>query len=177
MAVGWIKLHRKIMESSLWSDEPFDERSAWVDLLLMANYEDKQILFNGKSITVKAGQRITSIRKLAHRWHWSNGKVERYLKKLEDAEMISRKRDTNGHTNRDTLRDKNGTLITIVNYGFYQGMRDTNEDTNRDTNRDTNGVQTRIYKNIKKERKEPLNDSAYDESFELLMKGLGGKAE
>ena len=37
MAIGWIKLHRKIQECDLWSseDEPFDRRSAWVDLLFL----------------------------------------------------------------------------------------------------------------------------------------------
>ena len=57
MKIGWIKLYRKIQDCDLWdsSEEPFDRRSAWVDLLLLANHDDKQIIFKGKPMIVKAG--------------------------------------------------------------------------------------------------------------------------
>ena len=77
--IGWVMLHRKIRECSIWdSDEPFDMRSAWIDLVMMVNFEDKRTVFNGKAITVKAGQRITSIRKLADRWHWGVNRTKRF---------------------------------------------------------------------------------------------------
>ena len=59
--IGWIKLHRKIQECFIWGDEedePFDRRSAWIDLLLLANHADKRTVFDGKAITVKKGQKI-----------------------------------------------------------------------------------------------------------------------
>lgn len=166
MAAGWIKLHRKIMDCLLWDDEPANKRSAWVDLLLLANHEEKKVMFNGQLITIRAGQRITSIRKLAQMWNWSKNRTERFLSLLESEGMIIKQ------------SDHNRTLLTIVNYEVYQGQwdsdKDSKEDTNKDTNKDSNGPQTRIYKNIKKERKEPHIDSDYDESFELLKKSLGG---
>lgn len=122
MQFGWI-----------WNDaEPFDRRSAWIDLLLSVNYEQKTLVFNDNVITVEPGQTITSIRKLADRWKWNKNKVSRFLDRLELDKMIERK------------SDQNCTLITICNYRKYQEQRDTNEDTNggtiRDTNEDTNGT-------------------------------------
>ena len=163
MAVGWIKLHRKIQECSIWAnDKPFDERSAWIDLLLLVNHEDKEIVFKGQPVNVKAGQRITSIRKLAERWHWSINRVKRYTDLLEKLNMITK--DSDNHR----------TLLTVVNYGVYQGGRYTDEYTHEYTHEYTDGHQTRMNKNIKKERKTPLNDDNYDENVEILKKYLGG---
>lgn len=146
MAVGWIKLHRKIQDCFLWEDdEPANRKSAWIDLLLLANHEDKKIVFKGEAITVKAGQRITSIRKLAKMWQWSKNRTVRFLDLLESEGMIVRESDSNR------------TLLTIVNYGFYQGQGDSNKDSDKDTHKDSDkdsdGLQTRIYKNEKNEKK------------------------
>lgn len=142
MADGWIKLHRKIMDCSLWENKnPFDERSAWIDLLLLVNHKDKEIIFKGQPVIVKAGQRITSIRKLADRWHWSINRVKRYTDLLEKLKMISK--DSDNHR----------TLITIVNYGIYQGERYTDEYTDEYTGEYTDGHQTRMNKNDKNEKK------------------------
>lgn len=108
---GWIKLHRKLQECWIWLEkEPFDKRSAWVDLLLTANHSDKKILFNGELITVKRGQILTSIRKLAERWKWSYDKTSRFLKLIESDGMLRKE--------SDNCR----TLITIENYEVYQDM-------------------------------------------------------
>ena len=118
MKQGWIRLYRQIQESDIWNDddqEPFDRRSAWIDLLLMVNHKDKKTVFDGKPIMVKRGQRITSVRKLAERWHWSVNKTARYLKLLEELEMIVKESDSRR------------TLLTIVNYEVFQGGEDSRE--------------------------------------------------
>ena len=166
---GWIKLHRKILESDLWNNgDPFGVREAWIDLLLMVNYADKKILFDGEPYTVKCGQKITSIRKLAERWHWSKERVAKYLKTLEGEEMITK------------VRHKNGTLLTIVNYGKYQGQcdtdKDTDEDTNKDTDKDTDTPQTRIIKkdkNIKNIYGEYRHVKLTDQEHEKLVSEYG----
>lgn len=107
---GWIKLHRKILECDFWlSDEKYDCRSAWIDLLLLANHRDRQMLFDGNLIEVKRGQYITSVRKLGERWHWGNAKTLKYLRTLEMLGMITKKSNSSR------------TLLTIVNYEVYQG--------------------------------------------------------
>ena len=164
MKAGWIKLHRKLLDSEIWNKrEPFDARSAWIDLLLMANYEDKEIFFDGEMIKVKRGQIVTSISKLSKRWGWSRDKVKRFLDSTDKSTMLTR----NSTTHK--------TTITLVNYGFYQDWVSTDKSTDKSTYKSTDKTQTIIYKNIKKERSAPLVDDDYDESFEMLMKKIGGE--
>lgn len=119
---GWIKTYRKIQECWIWLDkEPFDKRSAWIDLLLTANHADKKILFNGELITIKRGQILTSVRKLAKKWSWSVNKVYRFLELLISDEMVQKE------------SDNNRTLITIVNYSVFQDVEYTNEYTNENS--------------------------------------------
>lgn len=160
---GWIKLHRSIQDNPIWlSNEPFDRRSAWIDILMMVNHEQRSILINGKMQVIEAGQRWTSVRVLAERWNWSKDRVTRFLKLLVETGMI-------------TLRKTpNGTLLSVVKYGFYQyGQdtdKDTNKDTGKDTDKDTDKDETRtINKNyIKNERREkaPPFDSSEGRNYE-----------
>lgn len=118
MKDGYIKLHRKLFESKMWLDEPFTIGQAWVDLIAMANYANKDHFFRGSVQRVLRGQIVTSKAALANRWKWSDGKVRRYLANLERLEMV--------HTHSST----NGVVITIENYGVYQDVRRTNKRTN-----------------------------------------------
>lgn len=143
---GWVKLHRKITECFIWEDsEPFDKRSAWMDLVMMVNHEDKQVMFNGKLITVKRGQRVTSMHKLSERWHWSRTRVKSYLTLLEKAGMIT--------TETTTLC----TTITLVKYDTYQSQQTTDHTTDcttdHTTDHTTHLTQTRMIKNDKEEKK------------------------
>jgi len=109
MKEGWIALHRKLRNCDIWIDEePFDRRSAWIDLLLSANHEDRGLIFDGHRVVVKRGQLITSVRKLSVKWHWGKDKTLSYLRLLEELNMIERSADSRK------------TLLTIVNYEFYQ---------------------------------------------------------
>lgn len=126
MAKGYIKLHRQIQDCEIWvNSEPYDVRSAWVDLLMLANHRDKETIFDYKPLTIKRGQYLTSVRKLAERWGWSKNRVLKYLRLLENLQMIER--DSNNQR----------TLLTIVNYEIYQCSQDTDEDTGEDTPMDT----------------------------------------
>lgn len=110
---GWIKTYRKIQDCWIWQiDKPFDERSAWIDLLLSANHKDVKIPFNGELILVERGQFITSVRKLSEKWKWNKDRVLKFLRLLEKDGMISK--------NSDRYR----TLITIDNYCIYQAKDD-----------------------------------------------------
>lgn len=163
---GWIKLHRKILESDLWnSKEPFGVRDAWIDLLLLANHADRKILFDGDPYIVKRGQHVTSIRKLSERWHWGIKKTSKYLKVLESEKMIALK------------ISKRGTHLTILNYAKYQGLEDI-EGTQMDTQEDTQRKHQRTHttppnkneKNVKNEKKymgKPSTFMSGEESTDL----------
>lgn len=110
---GWIAVDRKIFDNLIWkNEEPFDRRSAWIDLLLLVNHADNKVLINGKVETVKRGQRITSILFLSQRWRWSRTKTKAFLKMLESEGMI-----------RLDVQAKKKTIITITNYSKYQDIQ------------------------------------------------------
>lgn len=106
---GWIKIYRQIRNHWIWKDkEPFDKRSAWIDLLLSVNHKSKKVPFENDFIEIERGQTLISIKQLAERWRWSRHKVSNYLNQLEQDTMIIQVRDTKK------------TLISIVNYSKYQ---------------------------------------------------------
>lgn len=120
---GWIALHRSIQKNWLWNDhEPFDRRSAWIDLLLLATHTDNKEFYHGRVEQRKRGEVCCSILWLAERWSWSRGKVERFLKTLSRDGMCAINSTTNG------------TIITIENYSKYQNVRATDKATDKATN-------------------------------------------
>lgn len=154
----WIKLYQAIESSPIWkSPEPFDKRAAFVDLLLCAAWKDCTLTGKRESVDLRPGQFQTSIRFLANRWHWNKRKVERFLGTLVETETVTLK------------GTPNGTLITLINYGFYQHPRDTKRDTERDTERDKEIEYsiTQKEENIARAREDALR-SEEDEDLSYL---------
>jgi len=110
MNKGWIRIDRKILDHFLWMEKPFSKGQAWIDLILLANHEDKTIIFNGSLLEIKRGERLTSIKQLSSRWSWSTTKTVNFLNLLEKEKMLEKKSDTKK------------TVLTIVNYGVYQDL-------------------------------------------------------
>ena len=139
-AKGFIKIYRDIEDDPIWtSKEPFCKRAAWIDLTLMANHADKTIYIGNQTLTVKRGQKLTSIRKLAERWHWGEKRTLAFIRLLE----------TDGKVYR--TKTLNATLLTLVDYDKTQGQgnttdRTTDSTTDRTTDLSTD-LQTRIDKN------------------------------
>ena len=137
---GWIILHRKIQNNYLWkSSSRFDERSAWVDLLLMASHEGRTVRINGEVLEVEPGQRITSLGKLSERWRWNRKTVKKYLLELQEQDMIH------------VVFTKRWTSIFIVNYSKYQLRGSTDWTSERTTDwtseRTSERTQTNNYIN------------------------------
>lgn len=158
---GWIKLHRKIQYSAIWQDdEPFDRRSAWIDLLMMANHSERKILFDGKIVTVERGQFLTSILKLSQRWKWDRKKVSKFLNLLETDEMVTTKRTTHG------------TTITIVNYEKFQFQGTTDGTTDGTTTTPTMGQRLPQPLPINKNKKNINNYKNEEDSSTSKLKKL-----
>ena len=169
MSSGWIKLYRQLQDCWIWLDkEPFDKRSAWVDLLLTANHSDKKILFNGELITVKRGQILTSVRKLSAKWKWSVNKVYRFLKLLEGDEMLQKE------------SDKDRTLLTIINYSIFQCCEYTNGNSNGNSNGNTNehtsDTPTETPTNTPTEHKQECKEYKNDKNVKNEKKERKGRA-
>ena len=138
MAEGWIKIHRKLQSNPIWNNPrmPFDYRSAWIDLLMMANHRDSEVIVDYEPMTVKRGQLLTSTRQLCERWQWSKNRVCKYLKLLESLKMVTKS------------STKRWTLLTIEKYEVYQCEQDTGMDT--DGTQEGHGYATN--KNVKNEK-------------------------
>ena len=119
---GYVLIYRSLFKNDLWvSNEPFDKRSAWIDLIGMAQFQKRTWLVGNDPITLERGQMYVTLRFLSKRWHWSLGKVQRYFDTLSVLKMVT------------LTSTPNGTLLTLVNYGFFQGDRYTERNANRYT--------------------------------------------
>ena len=130
---GWISLYRQITDSWLWEDKPFSYGQAWIDMLLTANHEDNDILFEGEVINIPRGTFHTSILKLTYKYGWNRKKTTKFIDLLEKQKMVTTKRTTHG------------TTVTIVNYDKFQNLgttictsKDTAEGTTKEQPRDIN---------------------------------------
>lgn len=106
---GWIKVYRSVRDHWLW--ENGNERYAkwWIDILMMVNHESHKVLVNGKLIEIAAGERLTSINKLATQWGATRRTVDRFLELLADDDMISFNKSR-----------ENGTTLKVLHYTDYQ---------------------------------------------------------
>ena len=124
---GWIPLFRELKNHWLWDFKNPDKALAWVDMLMMANYEDNQFMIKGKIINCKRGQLAVSQVTLQKQWNMSQNKLKRFLVLLKNERMID------FETNELT------TIITICNYSQYQDVIRSSERPNeRAVERSTN---------------------------------------
>ena len=152
MGNGWIALHRQLQENPIWTcNEPFDSRSAWIDMLLSANHEDKEFYINGEFRMIKRGQFHTSQTKLAERWHWKRDRIEKYIKNLKKAKMIDYVSSKSGASR--------GTTITIVNYSVFQNIATSLPTSNGTSNQHQQGHQTNITSDINNKLNNDNNDN------------------
>lgn len=116
--LGFVPVYRSVQKNMLWtSSEPFDSRSAWIDLLLSVNHEEQILKIGQSARLVRPGQMWTSYVKLANRWKWSRERVYRYIKLLKSEKMVT------------VDATPKGTLLTLVNYEMYALRGNTNETT------------------------------------------------
>ena len=83
--------------SDVWnSKEPFDQRSAWIDLINAAAFYDDRVFWVGsEAVTLNRGEFFASIRYLAARWKWdrtasiASSKCVFHVQELQDSERDS----------------------------------------------------------------------------------------
>lgn len=154
--MSWIKLHRKISKNQLWTLEPFTRGQAWVDLILLANFERGYILVRGNKINVERGQVGWSELKLSERWKWSRSKVRTFFKLLESEQQIVQQ------------KNKLSSIISIVNYDEYQ-----KQDNRTDNKETTEGQQKDTKKKNKEEKRTFIKPTTKEISDYCLEKNYG----
>ena len=132
---GWIKISRKINEHWLWEDA--NKLKWWIDLLLMAAWEEKQVLHQSQIVELKRGQLIASLNTLSKRWGANKRTVMRFLDMVQNEGMIIH------HQVHHQI-----TVITICKYDRYQSG-DNSECTTEYTTECTTECTTPLNNNIK----------------------------
>ena len=103
---GFICISRGIREHWVWDNPVFFKR--WVELIMMANYDCREVSFSFHRLMLQRGQLAVNLSYLAKIWHVSTQAVRKFLVKLEVSGMVTR-----------SVHDK-VTVITICNYDRYQ---------------------------------------------------------
>lgn len=132
---GWIKIHRKILNDPMYFAEPFTRMQAFLDLVLISNFQPTVMYKRGIKVTVGRGQTVRSEHELAERWRWSRGKVRRFLSVLEtDHKIVQQK-------------SRVCNCISIVNYDKYQldGTTDSTTDGTTDSTTKNKNEKNIIY--------------------------------
>lgn len=155
---GWITLHRELTQKPIWLNSTPEQKTILITLLLMVNHEEKAWEWKGQKYTVQPGQMITSLNSIVEKCGKgiTTQNVRTALKRFEKMEFL---------TNKST---KQSRLITIVNWGKYQGAESkpnkgpnnqlTNDQqrpnnqltTNNNDNNDNNDKDDDIEKRLKK---------------------------
>ncbi|MDW5524595.1 DNA replication protein DnaD [Carnobacterium maltaromaticum] len=164
---GWIKLHRELTEKAIWTESTPQQKVILITLLTLANHKQKEWEWQGQKYKAKPGQFVTSLPKIAEKSGTgiTIQNVRTALKRFEKYEFL---------TDQSTALNR---LITIVNWGFYQGEEDApNRLANRqltDYQQTTNRLLTanKNDKNNKNEiNKDTSNKNSMGEDFEKLWK-------
>ena len=160
MSNGWIKIHKQITEHWIWEDA--ERLKWWLDLLMLAAWEDGKTLVGGKLVEYHRGEALVSVRYLQDRWAKKDKKghvlsmpskktITQFLHLLEQDGMVLRQN-----------RVHQTTHLTICNYERYQ----CNDAQSGYTNGYTNGYKEEEYKNKKKNISLPQAASAYTHAYE-----------
>tara|TARA_R110002012_G_scaffold55981_4_gene143021 strand:- start:3584 stop:4384 length:801 start_codon:yes stop_codon:yes gene_type:complete len=135
MSLGWISLHRKILNNPILSrGRVYSRFEAFVYMLLRANHSENKCVIGNQLINIKTGSFITSQKKLIKEFNWGSTKLRGFLKLLETDNMIETKTTTYS------------TMITIINYGSYQNLETTNKE-QKNNNQTANKLQSNTNNN------------------------------
>jgi len=103
---GWVCLHRRLLEHPRFQDG--DWLKIWIYLLMEATHKERRAIFNGKTITLKAGQLITGRYKIARNTGVNSASVYRILQTLKIEHQIEQQ------------TSNKSSLITLKNWTIYQ---------------------------------------------------------
>lgn len=177
MDKGWIKLHRSLRKNPFMKKPAY--RSVWIELLLEANHEKRDIIWKGKRITINPGQFTCGAKQISASTGVPRGTVERIMKCFKNEEQI------------EIETSPVFSLITIKNWHLYQTSEEQNEEqmrnergTDEERMRTPKECKNETMKEIKKERHiDFLLDipdeviKEFSKEFNVYEQGIRGKAK
>ena len=114
MNEGWIKLHRILLDKSIWKCSTPEQKVILITLLMMASHKPNEWEWSGNKYIIQPGQFITSLQSIAEKAGpgISIKNVRTALLKFEKYSFLA-----NQSTNKNRL-------ITIINWELYQSRED-----------------------------------------------------
>ncbi len=107
--MSWILLHKKLQEHRYWKERrKFSKAEAWIDILLSANYEDRDMVISGKSFVCKRGEVMYSMETWAKRWGWTKSQVRHFIASAREAHELR------------TVNNTVTTHLVVCKYESYQ---------------------------------------------------------
>lgn len=146
-ASGWIKLHRKLLNSDMWKGLNSKQRDVAITILLMVFHDDGEVEIGDKIVKTKPGQRFCSLETIRENCakDVSIQNIRTALTKLEKWGFLT------------CESTKSGRLITIVNWEVYQSGEENQQRKQQTTNKQLTTT---------KNNKEINNNNAVSESEE-----------
>ena len=105
---GTVNISRGIWFDAAFKGQPFTEREAFMWMIMEASYKAREKRVGTATISLQRGQLAASIRFMAEAWNWQKSTVDRFLKRLENRDMIG------------TASGTGISVITICKYNDYQ---------------------------------------------------------
>ena len=145
---GWIKIHRKLIESNVFDNEK--ALKVWIWCLLKATHKETELLIGKQVVKLKPGQFVFGREKAAEELKMKPSTVYGYIGLLQNM------------GNLVTKPNNKFTLVTVVKWDLYQfnGESFDNKITTKEQQNNTYKNNKRINKNIYKG-----NERKYDKSF------------
>lgn len=124
---GWIKIHRDIWKNP-WMYKP-NVLTVWVYILCHVEYQPTDVIFEGKRMTLQAGQGLFKFYQVAQELGIAVTTLHRIVEMLKNEKQIEKQ------------SSPRNTVITVVNWEKYQTVGKQNEK-QAENKRKTNEKQT-----------------------------------
>lgn len=147
-SLGWIKLHRKLLENAIFTSEK--GLKVWIWCLLKANHDENEVFMNMQKLTIKSGQFIFGRESASKELKMSPSTVRNWLGLLKKDSYLDIK-PTNKYS-----------VITVLKYSDYQEMN------NKKDNRITTEKQQNNTNNNDNNEKNVLHNATIQDSPALF---------
>lgn len=154
---GWIKLHRKLLSSKIFSNEKI--LKIWIWCLLKASSQEYETLVGMTNIKLERGQFVFGRKKAAEELKMNENTIYKYMKVLEKEQNINIK------------SNNKYSIVTIEKWGQYQfneeisNIKSNNKITTKEHKQE---YKEYINNNIYISNKEDAPENNYREYFESI---------
>lgn len=134
---GWIKLHRKLLQSNIFGNEKYLKVFIWC--LLKATYRPHMQQVGRQQVALKKGQFVFGRKKAALELNMAPSTVWEYMKILKNDKVVNIK------------SNNKYSVVTVVNWEVYQND-DDKSDSKYNNKSTTNQQQIDTNKNVKNDK-------------------------